>query len=421
MPLAFDIRPQSLTEYIGQEHLVGVNGAIPKMLRSGRLTNIILYGPPGTGKTTLAAILAKEFKLPFYKVNASDAGIGDLRAIIATADKNNEDKFILFVDEIHLFKKNIQQFLLDYVENGKIVLIGSTAENPFFTIHKAILSRCNVFQLKELTVENVVQGLNRAFNYLVKDYTDFTIEKDDKVIEGIAAMSNGDMRSALNKFELIFSSCIDVEAKQIHFIMDNVSDDLIKRVLRYDRDGDDHYDTLSAFMKSLRGSDPDAAIHYLAKLIKADDLQGICRRLLCSASEDIGLANPQAMQVVSACVSSALQLGLPEARIPLAEATIFLAISPKSNSCIEAIDMALADLDKIDVGTIPIHLKDAHYSGAKTFGHGVTYKYPHNYDNHYVEQQYLPTPIKNKKYYVPGSNKTEQSYADYWNKVKNNK
>lgn len=418
MPLAYDIRPKTLSEYIGQEHIVGPNGAIPKMLKSKKLSNIILYGPPGTGKTTLAAILATEFNLPFHKVNASDAGIGDLRTIISTADKNGEDKFILFVDEIHLFKKNIQQFLLDYVESGRIVLIGSTAENPFFTIHKAILSRCNVFQLKELTIDNIITGLNRAFNYLIQEYNGFEIVKDDKVIEGIAAMSNGDMRSALNKIELIFNACIDVDNKKIEFIMENVSDDLLKRVLRYDRDGDDHYDTLSAFMKSLRGSDPNAAIHYLAKLIKAEDLQGICRRLLCSASEDIGLANPQAVQVVYACVESALQLGLPEARIPLAEATIFLALQPKSNSCINAIDSALADLDRIDTGVIPNHLRDAHYAGAKTFGHGVTYKYPHDYENDYVEQQYLPDVIKNKKYYIPKENKIESSYKDYWDKIK---
>lgn len=419
MPLAYDIRPKTLAEYIGQEHIVGPNGAIPKMLKSKKLSNIILYGPPGTGKTTLAAILATEFNLPFHKVNASDAGIGDLRTIISTADKNGEDKFILFVDEIHLFKKNIQQFLLDYVESGRIVLIGSTAENPFFTIHKAILSRCNVFQLKELTIDNIITGLNRAFNYLIQEYNGFEIVKDDKVIEGIAAMSNGDMRSALNKIELIFNACIDVDNKKIEFIMENVSDDLLKRVLRYDRDGDDHYDTLSAFMKSLRGSDPNAAIHYLAKLIKAEDLQGICRRLLCSASEDIGLANPQAVQVVYACVESALQLGLPEARIPLAEATIFLALQPKSNSCINAIDSALADLDRIDTGVIPNHLRDAHYAGATSFGHGVAYKYPHDYENDYVEQQYLPDAIKNKKYYIPKENKTESSYAGYWERVKN--
>ena len=418
MPLAFDIRPKTLDEYIGQEHIVGQNGAIPKMIKNKKLTNIILYGPPGTGKTTLAEILATEFELPFYKANASVTNLSDLRDIIAKADKNGEGKFILFVDEIHLFKKNIQQFLLDYIEQGKIVLIGSTAENPFFTIHKAILSRCNVFQLKELTKENIIEGINRGFEYLAKEYGDFEITKDDTVIDVIAEITNGDMRSALNKLELIFFASLDIENKKILFTMDNVSDDLQKRILRYDRDGDDHYDTLSAFMKSLRGSDPDAAIHYLAKLIKAEDLQGICRRLLCSASEDIGMANPQAIQVVNACVNNALQLGLPEARLPLAEATIFLALSPKSNSVINAIDSALFDLDKIDTGEIPKHLRDAHYSGAKTFGHGVEYKYPHNFANDWVEQQYLPDVIKNKKYYIPKENKIEKSYSEYWNKIK---
>lgn len=418
MPLAFDIRPKTLDEYIGQEHIVGQNGAIPKMIKNKKLTNIILYGPPGTGKTTLAEILATEFELPFYKANASVTNLSDLRDIIAKADKNGEEKLILFVDEIHLFKKNIQQFLLDYIEQGKIVLIGSTAENPFFTIHKAILSRCNVFQLKELTKENIIEGINRGFEYLAKEYEDFEITKDDTVIDMIAEITNGDMRSALNKLELIFFASLDIENKKILFTMDNVSDDLQKRILRYDRDGDDHYDTLSAFMKSLRGSDPDAAIHYLAKLIKAEDLQGICRRLLCSASEDIGMANPQAVQVVNACVNNALQLGLPEARLPLAEATIFLALSPKSNSVINAIDSALFDLDKIDTGEIPKHLRDAHYSGAKTFGHGVEYKYPHNFANDWVEQQYLPDAIKSKKYYIPKENKIEKSYSEYWNNIK---
>lgn len=418
MPLAYDIRPKILKEYIGQEHIVGENGAIPKMIQNKKITNIILYGPPGTGKTTLAEILANEFELPFYKANASVTNLSDLRDIISKAEKNNEEKFILFVDELHLFKKNIQQFLLDYIEQGKIILIGSTAENPFFTIHKAILSRCNVFQLKELTKENIITGINRGFNHLIKEYKDFEIIKDEKVIDMIAEITNGDMRSALNKLELIFFASLDVENKKIDFSMNNVSADMQKRILRYDRDGDDHYDTLSAFMKSLRGSDPDAAIHYLAKLIKAEDLQGICRRLLCSASEDIGMANPQAVQVVNACVNNALQLGLPEARLPLAEATIFLALSPKSNSVINAIDNALSDLDKIDTGEIPKHLRDAHYSGAKTFGHGVEYKYPHDFANDWVKQQYLPDQIKNKKYYIPKENKIEKSYFEYWEKIK---
>ena len=275
MPLAYDIRPKTIKEYIGQEHIVGENGAVQKMLKNKKLTNIILYGPPGVGKTTLAEILANEFELPFYKANASLTNLSDLRDIITKAEKNGEEKFILFVDEIHLFRKNIQQFLLDYIEQGTIVLIGSTAENPFFTIHKAILSRCNVFQLKELTKENIITGIERGFEILCNNYPDFEVTKDIKVIDMIAELVNGDMRSALNRLELVFYASLDTENKKIVFTMDNVSDDLQKRILRYDSDGDDHYDTLSAFMKSLRGSDPDAAIHYLARLIKAEDLQGI--------------------------------------------------------------------------------------------------------------------------------------------------
>ena len=418
MPLANDLRPKTLSEFIGQEHIVNESGPIQKMIKNKKLTNIIFYGPPGTGKTTLAEILSNEFALPFYKVNASIANLAELKDIIDESNKKGEPKFILFVDEIHLFRKNIQQFLLDYIEIGKIVLIGSTAENPFFTIHKAILSRCNVFQLKSLTADEIVAGLKRGFDILVKEYEGFTINKEDAVFNVIANMSNGDLRCAINKLELIFLTSLDYNSMTINFTIDNISDETCKRVMRYDSDGDDHYDTLSAFMKSLRGSDPDAAIHYLARLIKAEDLQGICRRLLCSASEDIGLANPQAVQVVKACVDSALQLGFPEARIPLAEATLFLALNPKSNSAICAIDAALADIDSIDVGEIPGHLRDAHYAGSKSLGRGIDYKYPHNYENDWVNQQYLPDAIKDRKYYEPKENKTELAYKNYWDKIK---
>ena len=308
--------------------------------------------------------------------------------------------------------------MLDYFDIGKIVLIGSTAENPFFTIHKAILSRCNVFQLKSLSAQEIVSGLKRGFDILIKDYENFTINKEDDVFNVIANVSNGDLRCAINKLELIFLTSLDYNTSTINFTLDNISDETCKRVMRYDSDGDDHYDTLSAFMKSLRGSDPDAAIHYLARLIKAEDLSGICRRLLCSASEDIGLANPQAVQVVKACVDNAMQLGWPEARLPLAEATIFLAMSPKSNSVINAIDAALADIDSIDVGEIPAHLRDAHYAGSKSLGRGIDYKYPHNFENDWVRQQYLPDAIKNKKYYEPKDNKTETAYKNYWDKIK---
>lgn len=418
MPLAHDIRPRTLDEFVGQKHIVGDNGPIRKMIKNNRLSNIIFYGPPGTGKTTLAEILANEFKLPFYKVNASIASLSDLREIIDSANKNGEAKFVLFVDELHLFRKNIQQFLLDYVENGQIVLIGSTAENPYFTIHKAILSRSNVFELKPLDKADVISGLRRGLEILKSQNSAFKVNEDEKVLSVIAEISNGDMRCAINKLELIFYTAIDYDTMSVNFTLDNISDETVRRVIKYDSDGDEHYDTLSAFMKSLRGSDVDASIHYLARLITAGDLQGICRRLLCSASEDVGLANPQAVVIVKACVDNALQLGFPEARLPLAEATIYLANSPKSNSAINAIDMALEDVRSADIGNIPDHLRDAHYAAASSLGRGVSYKYPHNYPNDWVEQQYLPDTLKDRKYYIPKDNKNEKAFEAYWNGVK---
>lgn len=418
MPLAHDIRPRTLDEFVGQKHIVGDNGPIRKMIKNNRLSNIIFYGPPGTGKTTLAEILANEFKLPFYKVNASIASLSDLREIIDSANKNGEAKFVLFVDELHLFRKNIQQFLLDYVENGQIVLIGSTAENPYFTIHKAILSRSNVFELKPLDKADVISGLRRGLEILKSQNSAFKVNEDEKVLSVIAEISNGDMRCAINKLELIFYTAIDYDTMSVNFTLDNISDETVKRVIKYDSDGDEHYDTLSAFMKSLRGSDVDASIHYLARLITAGDLQGICRRLLCSASEDVGLANPQAVVIIKACVDNALQLGFPEARLPLAEATIYLANSPKSNSAINAIDMALEDVRSADIGNIPDHLRDAHYAAASSLGRGVSYKYPHNYPNDWVEQQYLPDTLKDRKYYIPKDNKNEKAFEAYWNGVK---
>ena len=418
MPLAHDIRPKNLDEFVGQKHIVGDNGPIRKMIKNNRLSNIIFYGPPGTGKTTLAEILANEFKLPFYKVNASIANLSDLRGILDVADAKGEMKFVLFVDELHLFKKNIQQFLLDYVESGKIVLIGSTAENPYFTIHKAILSRSNVFELKPIDRDDVVSGLKRGLEILKSQNSAFKVVEDEKVLSVIAEISNGDMRCAINKLELIFYTAIDYDTMSVNFTLENISDETVKRVIKYDSDGDEHYDTLSAFMKSLRGSDVDASIHYLARLITAGDLQGICRRLLCSASEDVGLANPQAVVIVKACVDNALQLGFPEARLPLAEATIYLASSPKSNSAINAIDMALEDIRSADIGNIPDHLRDAHYAAAASLGRGVSYKYPHNYPNDWVEQQYLPNTLKDRKYYIPKENKNEKAFEAYWNGVK---
>ena len=418
MPLAYDIRPNTLEEFVGQKHLVGENGPIYKMIKNNRLTNMILYGPPGTGKTTLATILANVFKIPFYKINASVANLADLKEIVDSSTTKGEDKILLFVDELHLFKKNIQQYLLDYVENGKIVLIGSTAENPYFTIHKAILSRANVFELKPLSKEDIIVGLKRGVEILKKNNDMLDITIDERIYNAIASISNGDMRCAINKLELIFYTAVDYNTMTVNISTENISDETLKRAIKYDSNGDDHFDTLSAFMKSLRGSDVDAAIHYLARLIIGGDLQGICRRLLCSASEDIGMANPQAVTIVKSCVDNALQLGFPEARLPLAEATIYLALSPKSNSAIIAIDTAINEINHSDVGDIPPHLRDAHYSGAANLGHGIDYKYPHDFKNDWVEQQYLPNAIKDHKYYLPKENKNEQAFKSYWENIK---
>ena len=418
MPLAYDIRPNTLEEFVGQKHLVGENGPIYKMIKNNRLTNMILYGPPGTGKTTLATILANVFKITFYKINASVANLADLKEIVDSSTTKGEDKILLFVDELHLFKKNIQQYLLDYVENGKIVLIGSTAENPYFTIHKAILSRANVFELKPLSKEDIIVGLKRGVEILKKNNDMLDITIDERIYNAIASISNGDMRCAINKLELIFYTAVDYNTMTVNISTENISDETLKRAIKYDSNGDDHFDTLSAFMKSLRGSDVDAAIHYLARLIVGGDLQGICRRLLCSASEDIGMANPQAVTIVKSCVDNALQLGFPEARLPLAEATIYLALSPKSNSAIIAIDTAINEINLSDVGDIPPHLRDAHYSGAANLGRGIDYKYPHDFKNDWVEQQYLPDAIKDHKYYLPKENKNEQAFKSYWDNIK---
>ena len=280
------------------------------------------------------------------------------------------------------------------------------------------MSRSNVFELKPLSREDIISGLKRGFEILKKDNSSLKANCDERVFAAIADISNGDMRCAINKLELIFYTAINYDTMSIDFTLENISDETVRRVIKYDADGDEHYDTLSAFMKSLRGSDADAAIHYLARLITGGDLQGICRRLLCSASEDIGLANPQAVTIVKSCVDSALQLGFPEARIPLAQATIYLANSPKSNSAIMAIDSALEDIKNVDIGNIPDHLRDAHYEAATTLGRGVEYKYPHNYPNDWVKQQYLPDAIKDKKYYIPKDNKNEKAFEAYWNGVK---
>ena len=422
-PLADRLRPQSIDDMVGQSHIIGKGKIINKILENNIIPNMILYGPPGTGKTTLANIIANITNKKYVKLNAVNCGVKEIKEVI---DSSKQDLFsyngiVLMLDEIQALNRKQQQSLLEVIEDGSVTLIASTADNPYFVVYKAILSRSTIFEFKTIEKEDIKKGLKRAVSKLNEMYSYEDINVEEKALDYIAETCNGDMRSALNKLELVFNVGIDIISNTVNITLENTINCSSVKMLNYDRGGDDGYSILSAFHKSLRGSDADAAIHYLARLIKAGDLQSITRRLLCVASEDVGLAVPQAITITEACVSAALQLGLPEARIPLAQATIYLAQCPKSNSVTNAIDMALYDLDNIETGDIPIHLKDAHYAGAKKLGRGVEYKYPHNYPYHYVEQQYLPDAIADKKYYVPGKNKNESAFDSYWKNLKNMK
>lgn len=421
-PLADRLRPQQIEDMVGQSHIIGKGKIINKLIENKTIPNMILYGPPGTGKTTLANIIANVTGKKYVKLNAVNCGVKEINEVIDSAKRDlfSYNGIILMLDEIQALNRKQQQSLLEVIEDGSVTLIASTADNPYFVVYKAILSRSTIFEFKQINKEDILKGLQRAVERLKSINTYESINVEDKALEYIAQTCNGDMRSALNKLELVFNVGIDIVSNTVNITLDNVVECSSVKMLNYDKGGDDGYSILSAFHKSLRGSDIDASIHYLARLIKAGDIQGITRRLLCVASEDVGLAVPQAITITEACVSSALQLGFPEARIPLSQATIYLAQCPKSNSAFMAIESALADLDNIETGDIPIHLKDAHYSGAKNLGRGVDYKYPHNYPNHYVKQQYLPDTIKDKKYYIPGENKNERSFKQYWDSVKNN-
>ena len=422
-PLADRLRPQQIEDMIGQSHIIGKGKIINKLIENKTIPNMILYGPPGTGKTTLANIIANVTGKKYVKLNAVNCGVKEINEVIDSAKRDlfSYNGIILMLDEIQALNRKQQQSLLEVIEDGSVTLIASTADNPYFVVYKAILSRSTIFEFKQINKEDILKGLQRAIERLKSINTYDSINVEDKALEYISETCNGDMRSALNKLELVFNVGINIVSNTVNITLDNVIECSSVKMLNYDKGGDDGYSILSAFHKSLRGSDIDASIHYLARLIKAGDIQGITRRLLCVASEDVGLAVPQAITITEACVSSALQLGFPEARIPLSQATIYLAQCPKSNSAVMAIDSALTDLDNIETGDIPLHLKDAHYAGAKNLGRGVDYKYPHNYPNHYVKQQYLPDAIKDKKYYIPGENKNEKSFEQYWNSVKNNK
>ena len=418
-PLADRLRPKVLSDMVGQSHIIGDDKVINRIIESGNIPNMVLYGPTGTGKTTLASIIANMTGRYYIKLNAVNCGVSDIKEVISLAKQDNKYKgIILMLDEIQALNKKQQQALLEVIEDGTVTLIASTADNPYFVVYKAILSRSIVFEFKPLHKIDITKGL---LNCLVRlrgsgEYVVDNVEEE--ALNCIAEMSNGDMRVAINYLELAINLGLN-NGNHIDITLDNVLNSATVKPLSYDRGGDEGYSVISAFHKSLRGSDVDAALHYLARLIKAGDIQNITRRLLCVASEDVGLAVPNAVSITYACVSSALQLGFPEARLPLAQATIYLAQCPKSNSVIDAIDKALKDVETLDIGEVPNHLKDAHYSSAAKLGRGVDYKFPHHYPNHWVDQQYMPKMLENRKYYVSGDNKHEKAYKDYWKAIKN--
>ena len=411
-PLADEIRPRTLDEVVGQQHILGPNGLLRRIADSGQIPNMIFYGPSGTGKTTVARILAERTNRSLRKLNATTAGIADIKQIIAELDTMlTPGGVLLYLDEIQYFNKKQQQSLLEFIEDGRITLIASTTENPYFCVFNAVLSRSTVFEFKSLRASDVEIAARRAVDIL-NARRDEPLALEDGVLRHIAAACGGDVRKAMNALELLFSAASGdtvtlADAKAISQ----------RSAMRYDRDGAEHFDTLSALMKSLRGSDPDAALHYLARLLEAGDLIGACRRILCSASEDIGLAYPQAVPIVKACVDSALQLGLPEARLPLAEACLLLATAPKSNSVVMAIDRAIADVRAGHSGGFPRQLQNVHADGTG-FEREQGYLYPHDFPGHWVRQQYLPDEIKNARYYEYGDNKNEQAAKAYWEQIK---
>ncbi len=417
-PLADALRPSKLSEVVGQSHILGENKILTNIVKSGNIPNMIFYGPSGTGKTTVANIIARASQRTLYKLNATNASVADIKNICADADSlMAQNGVLLYLDEIQNFNKKQQQSLLEYIENGKITLIASTTENPYFYIYNAILSRSTVFEFKAVPSTEIEKAIKRGIKIAQSDF-ESKIKAEKKAIEFIAEKSNGDVRRALNFLELLITYTPPSETGEIKISLEAAENAITQKAFRYDKKGDSQYDVMSALQKSIRGSDPDAAIHYLARLIEAEDLQAACRRLMVIASEDIGLAYPMAIPIVKACVDSALMIGLPEARIPLADAALLLATAPKSNSAYMALSRAMADIENTDTGEIPRRLQNVKCDGAGDVERGQNYLYPHDFPNHYVKQQYLPDKIKDKKYYEFGENKTEQAAKEYWKKIK---
>lgn len=422
--LASRLRPTTLDEVVGQQHIVGKDKLLYRAIKADKLSSIIFYGPPGTGKTTLAKVIANTTSAEFMQINATSAGKKDMEEVVAAA-KNNQGmygkKTILFIDEIHRFNKGQQDYLLPFVEDGTIILIGATTENPYFEVNPALLSRSVIFELKKLSTEDIRTLLLRAVNDTEKGMGSYHAQVDDDALEFLADMANGDARAALTAIELGILTTDRSEDGIIHITLDVASECIQKRVINYDKTGDNHYDTISAFIKSMRGSDPDAAVYYLARMLYAgEDVKFIARRIMILASEDIGNADPQALQVAVAAAQAVERLGMPEARIVLAQAVTYMASAPKSNSAINAIDKAMRVVQETKTPPVPVHLQDAHYKSAGKLGHGKGYKYAHDYKNHYVKQQYLPDGLTGEVFYEPSENGYEQQIRAYYKKIKEN-
>lgn len=415
-PLAVEIRPTTLDEVVGQKHILGKDGLLRRIIEGGNVPNLIFYGPSGTGKTTVANIIAQRTNRPLHRLNATTASISDIKDIIADIGTLlAPEGVLLYLDEIQYFNKKQQQSLLEFMENGKITLIASTTENPFFYVFGAVLSRSTVFEFKQITAQDALPAIDRGVSIL-EQRLGGKLELEEGVREHIASACGGDIRKAMNALELLASAAKKEQGKFL-VSLDDAKTAAQKSAMRYDREGDAHFDIASALMKSLRGSDPDAALHYLARLLEAGDMTTAIRRLLCSASEDVGMAYPQAALIVKALVDNALQLGLPEARLPLAQAAVLLATAPKSNSVYQGIAAAMADVKAGRVGDIPRELQNVHADSAG-LEREQGYLYPHDFPGHWVRQQYLPDELKNRKYYQYGDNKTEQAARRYWDEIK---
>lgn len=419
-PLADRIRPTELDDVVGQKHLLGESKALRRLIEAGDIPNLIFYGPSGVGKTTVASIIASKTKRSLRRLNGTTASTQDIKDIVNELDTfSAPNGILLYLDEIQYFNKRQQQSLLEYIENGKITLIASTTENPYFYIYPAILSRSTVFEFKSVEPDEVIPAIKRGFNILADEYQ-VKLDIEEDVFKRIASGCGGDVRKSLNSVENCFFATPTVDGEK------NITTSLAKEfvqksAVRYDRDSDEHYDIISAYQKSMRGSDPNAALHYLARLLQSGDLPSACRRLMVCACEDVGLAYPQIIPIVKSAVDIAMMVGLPEARIPLADAVILVATAPKSNSGEAAIDKAMADVQSGNYGPIPRQLQNKHFDGEDAEEKGQFYVYPHDYENHWVYQQYLPDRIKNKKYYEFGPNKNEQAFKSYWDRVKNKK